>query len=228
MPKLLLIEDDPKIIEAVERSLSLARSYTLKAVSDPDQALPAAIRHKPDLILLDIRLPGGDGRIVLKGLKSNAATQSIPVIFLTGLASEGDKVVGLNLGADDYVAKPFGALELLARIQAVLRRFRPGAPRPGRVRAAGLALDPEAHTASFRGRPLSLQPREFEVLCLLASHPGRTLTRSYLIENSSSYGLPISTRSLDTHIKNLRKKLKAGSPLIQTVPRVGYRFKPHA
>ena len=226
MPRLLIVEDDPKIVQAIEKTLSLGQAYTMKAVGTAEDALPAAQQYKPDLILLDVRLPnGGDGRMVLKALKAHAATRAIPVIFLTGMSSEGDKVLGLNLGADDYVVKPFGAMELLARIQAVVRRYR---AEPGKqaISASGLKLDPDNHTASARGKKMRLQPKEFEILLLLASQPGRSLSRSYLIENSSSYGLPISTRSLDTHIKNLRKKLGPLAHLIETVPKLGYRFAP--
>ncbi len=222
MPRVLIIEDDSKIIEAIEKTMTLAPSFELASVSNPDQALPEALRYKPDLILLDIKLPGGDGRMILKSLKENAATRHIPVIFLTGMASEGDRILGLNLGADDYVVKPFGAMELLARIQAVLRRYHPEARKARAL--GGLRLDHEERTASLGGRPLRLQPREFEILSLLVSRPGRALSRAYLIENSSSYGLPISTRSLDTHIKNIRKKLGRKAGLIQTVPKLGYRF----
>jgi DNA-binding response OmpR family regulator len=224
MPKVLIVEDDPLIVAAVEKTLTLGDAFVLEHVSAPDQALPAAIRLRPDLILLDIRLPGGDGREVLKALKDNAATHSIPVVFLTGLASEGDKVVGLNLGADDYVAKPFGAMELLARIQSVLRRCRPEARR-GVIAISGVRLDWDNRSVCVDGRPLRLQPKEFEVLYLLASKRGRALSRSYLIENTSSYGTEVATRSLDTHIKNIRKKLGRRGDLIETVPKFGYRFK---
>ena len=223
MPKVLIVEDDPLIVAAVEKTLSLGESFSLEHVSTPDQALPAAIRLRPDLILLDIRLPGGDGRTILKALKDNAATHAVPVIFLTGLASEGDKVVGLNLGADDYIAKPFGAMELLARIQSVLRRCRPEARR-GLISVSGLRLDWENRSVCVDGRPLRLQPKEFEVLYLLASKRGRALSRSYLIENTSSYGTEVATRSLDTHVKNIRKKLGKRGLLIETVPKFGYRF----
>jgi DNA-binding response OmpR family regulator len=224
MPKVLIVEDDPLIVAAVEKTLSLGDSFTLEHVSNPDQALPAAIRQRPDLILLDIRLPGGDGRAVLKAFKENTATRTVPVIFLTGLGSEGDKVVGLNLGADDYVVKPFGAMELLARIQSVLRRCRPEA-RHGLIAISGVRLDWENRSVSVDGRPLRLQPKEFEVLYLLAAKRGRALSRGYLIENTSSYGTEVATRSLDTHIKNIRKKLGRRGGLIETVPKFGYRFK---
>ncbi|MBI3554527.1 MAG: response regulator transcription factor [Elusimicrobia bacterium] len=223
MPRLLIVEDDPKLVAAIEKTVSLGRGFMVESVGRADLALSAALKFKPDIILLDVKLPGGDGRMVLKSLKDNAATRAIPVIFLTGMASEGDKVLGLNLGADDYVVKPFGAMELLARIQAVERRYR-REPAPGRRAAGTLRLDPDNHIVTLGGKPLKLQPKEFEILNLLMSQPGRALSRTYLIENSSSYGLPISTRSLDTHIKNLRKKLGVTGRLIETVPKLGYRF----
>jgi DNA-binding response OmpR family regulator len=226
MPRVLVIEDDPKIVEAVEKTLSMAPGFTSRWISEPAKALGEAIDSKPDLILLDVRLPGGDGRVVLKALKSNAATAAIPVIMLTGMSSEGDKVLALNLGADDYVVKPFGAMELLARVQAVLRRAGPG-PVPGRAaEAGGLRMDMESRRAEIDGRPLKLQAREFEVLFLLLSHAGKVLSRQFLIENTSAYGEAVETRSLDTHIKNLRKKLGARAGIVQTVPKVGYRLAP--
>ena len=224
MPRVLIIEDDPKIVEAIEKTLSMASGFTTRWIAEPAQALGEAVGSKPDLILLDVRMPGGDGRVVLKSLKTNAATSSIPVIMLTGMSSEGDKVLALNLGADDYVVKPFGAMELLARIQAVLRRAGPG---PGSGRAAqvgGLSMDTESRAALLDGKPLKLQPREFEVLFLLLSHAGKVLSRQFLIENTSAYGGAVETRSLDTHIKNLRKKLGKHEALLQTVPKVGYRL----
>ncbi|MCX5795404.1 MAG: response regulator transcription factor [Elusimicrobia bacterium] len=224
MPKVLIVEDDPLIVAAVEKTLTLGDSFSLDHVAVPDQALPAALRLHPDLILLDIRLPGGDGRAVLKALKDNSATHGIPVIFLTGMAGEGDKVVGLNLGADDYVVKPFGAMELLARIQSVLRRCRPEV-RHGLIAVSGVRLDWDNRSVSVDGRPVRLQPKEFEVLYLLAAKRGRALSRSYLIENTSSYGTEVATRSLDTHIKNIRRKLGKRGLLIETVPKFGYRFQ---
>lgn len=225
MPRILLVDDDRRIREAVEKTVTLEKSFRLDCVSAAKEALPAALKLKPDLILLDIRLGDGDGRHVLKALKENAAARRIPVIFLTGMSGEGDKVLGLNLGADDYLVKPFGALELLARIRAVLRRSGPEAPDgTERIRVGSLLLEPAERRAALDGRELKLQPKEFELLCLLASHPGKALSRAFLIENSSSYGMALRTRSLDTHIKNLRKKLGAKAALIETVPKLGYRF----
>ncbi|MCR4296608.1 MAG: response regulator transcription factor [Elusimicrobia bacterium] len=226
MPRVLVIEDDPKIVEAIEKTLSMGAGFSTRWVSDPSLALGEAVASRPDLILLDVRLPGGDGRVVLKALKTNAATSPIPVIMLTGMSSEGDKVLALNLGADDYVVKPFGAMELLARVQAVLRRAGPG-PVSGRsAEAGGLRMDTETREAVLDGAPLKLQAREFEVLFLLLSHAGKVLSRQFLIENTSSYGGAVESRSLDTHIKNLRKKLGKRESLLQTVPKVGYRLAP--
>jgi two-component system alkaline phosphatase synthesis response regulator PhoP len=226
MPRVLIIEDDLKIVEAIEKTFSMASGFTTRWVCEPAKALGEAIDSKPDLILLDVRLPGGDGRLVLKSLKTSAATSAIPVIMLTGMSSEGDKVLGLNLGADDYVVKPFGAMELLARVQAVLRRAGPG-PGSGRTaEAGGLKMDTESRLAEIDGKPLKLQAREFEVLFLLLSHAGKALTRQFLIENTSSYGGAVETRSLDTHIKNLRKKLGKREDILQTVPKIGYRLAP--
>lgn len=226
MPRLMIVEDDPAIVKAVEKTLTLAPSFSLEWVSNPDEAVARAIARRPDLVLLDVRLPDGDGRMVLKALREHAATRGMPVILLTGLAGEADKVLGLNLGADDYIVKPFGAMELLARIQAVLRRSGPAREAARAVKAGALALDSTRRTASLGGRELILQPREFEVLFLLVAHAGETLSRDFLIENTSSYGRLVPTRSLDTHIKNLRRKLGAKSGMIRTVPKLGYRLEP--
>lgn len=220
-----MIEDEPAIARAVEKTLTMAPGFTLEWVSDPDKAVSEAVGRRPDLVLLDIRLPGGDGRVILRALKENAATRGIPVILLTGLANEGDKVLGLNLGADDYVVKPFGAMELMARIQAVLRRSGPSAATQRTAKAGGLVLDSAQRTALLDGKELRLQPREFEVLFLLAAHAGKTLSREFLIEHTSGYGRAVPTRSLDTHVKNLRRKLGARGEMIRTVPKLGYRLE---
>jgi len=223
----MIVEDDPAIVKAVEKTLTMSPGFSVEWVQDPDKAVSEAISRRPDLVLLDVRMPSGDGRMVLQALRENTATRSLPVILLTGLASEADKVLGFNLGADDYVVKPFGAMELMARIQAVLRRSGPatGAAATA-VSAGGLELDSTQRTAKLHGKELTLQPREFEVLFLLAAHAGKTLSRDFLIEHTSSYGRRVPTRSLDTHIKNLRRKLGAKSAMIRTLPKVGYRLEP--
>ncbi len=226
MPRLMIVEDDPAIVRAVEKTLTLAAGYSLEWVRDPDAAIARAIALKPDLILLDVRLPEGDGRVVLKSLRQNVATSAVPVILLTGLAGEADKVLGLNLGADDYIVKPFGAMELMARIQAVLRRSSPSGAGASAVKAGELSLDAERRVARLGARKLDLQPREFELLFLLAANAGRALSREFLIENTSSYGRFVPTRSLDTHVKNIRRKLGAKARMLSTVPKHGYRLDP--
>ena len=212
------------IAKAVEKTLTMSPGFSLDWVSDPDKAVSEAAARKPDLILLDVRLPGGDGRVILQALKENVATRAFPVILLTGVAGEGDRVLGLNLGADDYVVKPFGALELMARIQAVLRRAGPAAGAARTARVGGLTLDAAQRSAVLDGENLRLQPREFELLFLLAAHAGKALTRDFLVEHTSGQGRPLPTRSLDTHIKNLRKKLGSQGRMITTLPKLGYRL----
>lgn len=226
MPKILVIEDEPDLARLLQEVLSAEDSFDIKILSNSSKAMEVVSVFKPALILLDILLPGIDGRQLLKKLKSNPSTTKIPVILLTALTSAGDKVLGLDLGAEDYIAKPFDIMELLARIRAVLRRVSPEDPtRKGILKNSGLVLDVENKTGNLNRNPLNLRPKEFEILYLLASHPGRTLTRTFLLENSSSYGMEVATRSLDTHIKNIRHKLGAsGARLIQTIPRIGYRF----
>jgi len=220
----MIVEDDPAIVKAVEKTLTLAPGFSVDWVKDPDAAVAEAISRRPDLVLLDVRMPTGDGRLILQALRENAATRAMPVILLTGLASEADKVLGFNLGADDYVVKPFGAMELMARIQAVLRRAGPASAAKAVVKAGPLELDSSQRTALLGGKPLKLQPREFEVLFLLAAHAGKALSRDFLIENTSSYGRRVPTRSLDTHVKNLRRKLGGKSGMIRTIPKLGYRL----
>jgi DNA-binding response OmpR family regulator len=227
VPRILIVEDDPKIVEAIEKSFSLEQGFESKSNPGNDSVLHDVLSYKPHLVILDIKLAsGGDGRQILKVLKAHAIARSVPVIFLTGMSSEGDRVLGLNLGADDYLTKPFGAMELLARIQAVLRRTLPKPAASGITDLKGLVVNTETHSVTWSGQLVKLQPKEFDVLALLAAHPGRTLTRSFLIENTSTYGADVSSRSLDTHIKNLRRKLGPAGSWIETVPKLGYCLRP--
>lgn len=227
--RILIIEDDPLVVKVLQRALAPERGYEACVLADPAAAVAAVAARRPDLVLLDILLPGADGRQILESLRRDPATASVPVIVMSGLGSESDRVLGLKLGADDYLPKPFSPVELEARIEAVLRRAgraEGGADPAARavLRVADLELDPALTEARYKGRPLGLRPREFEVLYLLASHPGRALTRAFLMENSAARGLPAAPRSLDTHVKNIRKKLGARRDLIATVPRRGYRL----
>ncbi len=221
MPRVLLVEDDDSAAKAVEKSLGMEKGFILKRLPRPERLISNLLDFKPDLILLDIGLADFDGRQILKEIRRNASVNDIPVIFLTGLSGEKDKALGLDLGADDYLTKPFGALELLARIRAVLRRGRFRAPKTPQT---GLFMNLESREAFLDAKPLKLRPREFEILALLAANPGKTLERFFIIERTSPYESNASPRSLDAHIKNIRKKLGKKAFTLETIPKVGYRL----
>lgn len=228
MPIILAVEDDPKIIQAIRKALSFEKDCRVAAVNDPAKLFDAVAREKPDLILLDIMLPGYDGRQLIQSLRKEPRTRDLPVIFLTGMGSEADKVLGLNLGADDYVVKPFGAMELAARIRTVLRRKPPQAQKKEDAQEGleirQLRMDQSTRQAFFKKRRLDLQPKEFDLLFLLASHPGRVFSRSQLLEGARFSPAETFQRAVDSHVKNIRRKLGSGAHLIETVSKMGYRF----
>ena len=221
MEKILVVDDEPKIVR-------LARDYLEKygfrvlTAADGQSALAAARREKPDLIILDLMLPILDGREVCKILRRES---DIPIIMLTALAEEVDQVTGLEIGADDYITKPFSPRAMVARVRALLRRSKGKVKPPAVIRLRGLEIDSEKHSLTFNGNPVKLTPNEFRLLQLLASRPGQTLTREQLLEDLHGSASSFD-RSIDSHIKNLRKKLEAasGQSMIETVYGVGYRF----
>jgi len=223
--RILVIEDEPEIQKAIERVLK-REGYEVMGCLNGRSGVKAVGTFQPDLMLVDILLPDIDGRQVLRELKERPEYRHVPVIFLTGLDSEADKVMGLDLGAEDYITKPFGAFELAARIRVALRH-RQGSEAPGPpLKRGSLVMDGQNRTVTLGKNQLKLQPKEFDILYMLASSAGRLLTRSFLIQNTSTYGAEVSTRSLDTHIKNIRKKLGSYAKYIETVPKMGYRFDP--
>jgi DNA-binding response OmpR family regulator len=220
---ILVVDDEPKIVR-------LARDYLEKdgfrvlSAGDGLTALAIARAEKPDLIVLDIMLPGMDGWEVCRRLRRET---DVPIIMLTARAEESDQIVGLELGADDYVTKPFSPRALLARVRAVLRRAQGQVKAPAMVRAGGLEIDMEGRRAELNGQSLKLTPNEFKLLALLARHPGQSLTREQLLDELHGAAYPSFDRSIDSHIKNLRRKLKAGSDQtvsIETVYGIGYRL----
>jgi DNA-binding response OmpR family regulator len=220
---ILVVDDEPKIVR-------LARDYLEKdgfrvlSAGDGLTALAIARAEKPDLIVLDIMLPGMDGWEVCRRLRGET---DVPIIMLTARAEESDQSVGLELGADDYVTKPFSPRALLARVRAVLRRAQGQVKAPAMVRAGGLEIDMEGRRADLNGQSLKLTPNEFKLLALLARHPGQSLTREQLLDELHGAAYPSFDRSIDSHIKNLRRKLKAGSDQtvsIETVYGIGYRL----
>jgi len=190
-------------------------------------ALREATRAVPDLVVLDLMLPAIDGLEVCRRLRSDAGTAGVPIIMLTAKSAEVDRVVGLEVGADDYVVKPFSPSELVARVRAVLRRARP-APEARVLSAGPLALDPARHIVTLHGRPLDLTPKEFDLLAALLEAAGRVLSREHLLNSVWGYARAdeIESRTVDVHIRRLRAKLGDVGSRITTVKSVGYRFEP--
>ena len=219
------VEDDAGIRELVVYTLQNT-GMEARGFSD-GAALTAALRGaKPDLILLDIMLPGEDGISILRHLRSLPDTAAIPVILLTAKNTEYDKVIGLDSGADDYIAKPFGMMELVARIRAVLRRSQDKLPSADShpLTAGAISIDERAHTVCVSGRDVQLTLKEYQLLVLLMKNQGAVLTRDVLLENIWGYGSESETRTVDVHIRTLRQKLGDSGALIETVRGVGYRM----
>ncbi len=222
---ILLVEDEAAIGEGLTTSLQ-AEGFRLHWVRDGDRALAAWQRHRPDLVLLDLMLPGLGGTEVCRRLR---AESDVPIIMLTAKDTEVDRVVGLELGADDYVTKPFSTRELIARIRAVLRRGR--APEPDEplapVEAGGVRLDRARHEVRVDGHAVELPPKEFDLLELLIDHAGLVLTRDRIIDRVWGADYVGDTKTLDVHIRRLRSRIEddpAAPRRIQTVRGVGYRF----
>lgn len=224
------VEDDAGIRELVVYTLQNT-GMEARGLED-GSALFAALREKkPQLILLDIMLPGEDGISILRRLRETQETAGIPVILLTAKNTEYDKVVGLDSGADDYVAKPFGMMELVARIRAVLRRTQaePDGGAEARLLVAGqICVDERAHSVFVGEQEVQLTLKEYQLLCLLMKNRGAVLTRDVLLENIWGYGNESETRTVDVHIRTLRQKLGAAGAMIETVRGVGYRMGEHA
>ena len=219
------VEDDAGIRELVVYTLQNT-GMEARRFSD-GAALTAALRGaKPDLILLDIMLPGEDGISILRRLRSLPDTAAIPVILLTAKNTEYDKVIGLDSGADDYIAKPFGMMELVARIRAVLRRSQDKllSADSHPLTAGAISIDERAHTVCVSGRDVQLTLKEYQLLVLLMKNQGAVLTRDVLLENIWGYGSESETRTVDVHIRTLRQKLGDSGALIETVRGVGYRM----
>ena len=220
-PLILVVDDEPKVTRLTRDYLEKNGLRVITA-ADGQSALTIARTEKPDLVILDLMLPQIDGREVCRILRRES---DVPIIMLTALSEEIDQVTGLEIGADDYITKPFSVRSLVARVRALLRRSQGGLKLPALIRAGELEIDPEKYSVTFKDHPIKLTPNEFKLLHLLASRPGQILTREQLLEDL--HGFSSSTdRSVDSHVKNLRKKLEAtsGKPMIETVYGIGYRF----
>lgn len=221
--KILIIEDDRDIVEMVEYNLK-KEGYTTIAVLSGKDAMPRAKRERPDLVILDLMLPDIDGFEICKSLKSNEITGQIPVIMLTAKSQEADKVTGLELGADDYMTKPFSPRELIARIKAVLRR-REAVVFQAKIEKGILSLDSVKHKVFVSGKEIFLTHTEFKLLEFMARKPGVVLSRNRLLDGVFGYDSEVYDRTVDAHIKSLRKKLGKARDYIETVRGAGYRFK---
>ncbi len=225
MPKILVVEDEPSLVDALEYGLA-TEGFDVVTSSDGEESLRLFDRERPDLVLLDVMLPGIPGTEVCKRIRSASA---VPIIMLTARDAEIDKVVGLELGADDYVTKPFSMRELTARVRAVLRRGGesdlPDVSAPLEMR--GIRMDPERYEVSARGEPVDLPPKEFALLELLLRNAGRVMTRDLIIDRVWGGDYVGDTKTLDVHIKRLRSRLEEDPReprLIVTVRGVGYKF----
>jgi DNA-binding response OmpR family regulator len=222
--RILVVEDDPDIAELVARYLDKA-GYATTRLSSGRDALDAVRAKPPDLIVLDLMLPQVDGLEVCRALRANDKTAAIPIIMLTARAEESERIVGLEMGADDYLAKPFSPNELVARVRALLRRAHRVAPASGRPLTYGsIAVDPEQHTVSLNGRDVTLTAKEFLLLEYLLQHRGRVLSRDVLLEQVWGYRYTGGTRTVDVHVRRLREKLPGLAAAIVTVKSLGYRL----
>lgn len=220
----LVVEDEPAIREMVKFALERA-GFRVATAHHADAARLCVAGERPDLILLDWMMPGTSGLELARELKGGATTRDIPIIMLTARAEEDDKVRGLNIGCDDYVSKPFSIPELVARIQAVLRRTMPGGEEE-KLSVAGLEVDHASQRVSARGEPIRLGPTEYRLLHFFVSHPERVYTREQVLDRVWGHGTYVEERTVDVHIRRLRKALEpfGFDEMIQTVRGTGYRF----
>lgn len=225
MPTILVVDDDPGIVRLVRSYLEQA-GFKVNSALDGATARRLIRTERPDLVILDLMLPDDDGFEIARSLRNDSVTRSLAIIMLTARVDDTDRVVGLELGADDYIVKPFNPRELVARVRAVLRRASGGLAR-NRFEVGNLILDLDAHQAWLAGNELELTPTEFALLSMLMRYPGHAFTRAELLEQGLGYAATGLERTIDSHIKNLRKKLEQdpSAPVIETVYGVGYRLR---
>jgi len=222
---ILVVDDEPQIVRLVRAYLEEA-GFRVVTAYDGEEALAAVRRERPDLVVLDILMPKVDGLEFTRRVRRD---RDVPIIMLTARAEETDRIVGLELGADDYVTKPFSPRELVARVRAVLRRVQAGPKPPPTLRVGPITLDRETHTVTVSDRPVDLTPTEFDLLATLMTTPGRVFTRAELLEAVQGVAFESYERTIDAHIKNLRRKIEpdpAHPRFILTVRGVGYRLNP--
>jgi len=222
-PKILVVDDEPDAVELVDFNLKAA-GFDVTAAEDGQEALKKARATLPDLIVLDLMLPEVDGLEVCKILRRDPATAAIPILMLTAKAAEIDRVLGFELGADDYVTKPFSPRELVLRVRNLLRRHESGEDEREIIRMNELCIDIPKHLVTVRAKRVILTATEFKLLTLLVQRRGRVQSREQLLRDVWEYDSLIDTRTVDTHMRRLREKLGRAARYLDTVRGVGYRF----
>jgi two-component system alkaline phosphatase synthesis response regulator PhoP len=227
MARILVVDDDKEIVRLVESYL-VKCGMSVQPALDGEQAMHILQRERPDLVILDLMLPQVDGWEITRWIRADPALATIPILMLTARAEDSDKVLGLELGADDYITKPFNPRELVARVRAILRRTHEGGASTRVIAHSDICLDVERYRVTVGGQPVQLTRTEFALLRTLMECPQRAFTRAELVEKAFGYAYEGMERSLDSHIKNLRKKIEPDPSLpryIQTVYGVGYRWQ---
>jgi two-component system, OmpR family, alkaline phosphatase synthesis response regulator PhoP len=222
--RILVIDDEKDLIELVRYNLQ-KEGFSVQSAQDGESGLSAAKRDMPELVVVDLMLPGIDGLDVCRALRSDARTARIPIIMLTAKSEESDRVLGLELGADDYVTKPFSTRELVARIKALLRRTSASQERAVAIRRGSLTVDLARRTVICAGENIILTATEFRLLQFFATHPGRVFSRTELIDAVLGRDVSVEDRTIDVHITGLRRKLGNCGEWIETVRGFGYRFR---
>jgi two-component system alkaline phosphatase synthesis response regulator PhoP len=224
--KIVVIEDEDDILEVIAYNLK-REGYEVVTSTSGEDGLEKIEKSSPHLVVLDLMLPEIDGIELCRKLKSDPLTRAIPVIMVTAKGEESDVVLGLGVGADDYITKPFSPRELVARVKAVLRRShaRPEGESRDRIARGGVVIDPQRHDVQVDGEPAILTATEFRLLHFLASHPGRVFTRDHLLSRVIGEDAIVIDRNIDVHVRSIRKKLGRHRDLIETIRGVGYRFK---
>lgn len=224
--KIFIIEDEADILEVLEFNLA-QEGFEVGCSQEGELGLSLVRRDSPDLLLLDLMLPDSDGLDICRQLKADPATSRIPIVMVTARGKESDIVLGLGIGADDYITKPFSVSEVLARVKAVLRRYRAaGDTHTGEIiNYDGVAIDAAKHKVTIDGELASLTATEFRLLQYLASNPGRVFTREHLLQYVVADEAPVMDRNIDVHVGSLRRKLGKYRELIETIWAVGYRFR---
>jgi DNA-binding response OmpR family regulator len=223
MTRILVVEDDRDIAELVRRYLEKS-GFSTEVLTSGSDVLPALTAHPPDLIVLDLMLPQVDGLEICRAIRANSQTSGIPIIMLTARAEESERIVGLELGADDYMAKPFSPNELVARVRALLRRVKREPSTSNQIVYGKVVVDAERHVVLVDGTPVTLTAKEFLLLSYLLAHRGRVLSRDMLLSDVWGYRYTGGTRTVDVHVRRLREKIPSLGDALVTIKQFGYKL----